>query len=62
MLMKIMTYGKNCQATVKTLSLIKTSVTFEQNLKNLSAATKDELKKTYSFLLGTNENDDRVTK
>ena len=50
MLTYIMTVAKDCQDTVKTLTCIKTHVSFEQNLKNLAGIKKEEAKKCLAFL------------
>ena len=46
---------------IKSLSLIKHSVSFEQNLKNLTKASKEDLKKTLGFLMNESENSDFIT-
>ena len=57
---KLMTMAKDLPAVFKTLNLVKVMATYEQNTKNLTASNKDELKKTYGFLLGSDCNDPRV--
>ena len=52
----------NSEAIIKTLSLVKHSVTYNQNLKNLMKAGQKELKKTLGFLLACDENDEEITK
>ena len=52
----------NSEAIIKTLSLVKHSVTYNQNLKNLTKAGQKELKKTLGFLLACDENDEEITK
>ena len=37
---------------VKVLDAIKTHVSYEQNLKNLTSFHKDDLKKVYGYLMG----------
>ena len=46
----------------KTIGLLKTTVTYEQNLKNLAKANKDELRFTLGYLLGVDTDDTRVNK
>ena len=42
MLSKLMTMAKDQPAVFKTLNLIKTTATYEQNTKNLTASNKDK--------------------
>ena len=62
MLSLLMTFAQNCASTMKTLSLIKMTAYFEQNVKNMEACNRNELKKSYAFLLGCEEQDSRVSK
>ena len=52
----------NSEFIIKTLSLIKHSVTYNQNLKNLTKDGQKDLRKTMGFLLACDENDDVITK
>ena len=51
----------NCDLITKTLSLVKHTVTYNQNLKNLAKAGQKELKKTMDFLLACDEKDEVIT-
>ena len=62
MLVYLMTLAKDCQSITKTLSLVRTHLSFEQNINKLSGCVKEELQKTLAFLLGSAEEDTRVTK
>ena len=46
---------------IKTLSLIKHSVTYNQNVKNLHKAGKEDLQKTLAFLMACDEKDMNIT-
>ena len=52
----------NSEAIIKTLSLVKHSVTYNKNLKNLMKAGQKELKKTLGFLLACDKNDEEISK
>ena len=60
MLAKLLTMAKNQPAVYRTLNLIKTTASYEQNTKNLADSGKEDLKMTYGFLLGTHNKDPRV--
>ena len=49
MLAFLMTMVKDKPAVIKTMGLIKTHASYEQNTRNLAAANKEELKATFSF-------------
>ena len=53
MLMHLATEGKEHENVDKTIYMIKTGNSFEQNEKALGGASKDDLKRTYAFLLAT---------
>ena len=59
MLSFLKTLVKDDDTITKTLGLIKTIVTYEQNVKNLGKANKDVLAKTYGFLIGVSPEDNK---
>ena len=61
MLTFLMTEVKDNQNITKTLGLIKPTVTYEQNVKNLTKA-KIELRITFAYLMGMDPKNPEVTK
>ena len=61
MLTYLMTLAKDCQSITKTQTMVKTHLSFEQNIKKISGCVKEELQKTLAFLLGSNKDDPRIT-
>ena len=60
--MHLATEDKEHENVDKTIYMIKTGNSFEQNEKALGGASKDDLKRTYAFLLATTVDDPRVAK
>ena len=46
---------------IKTLSLVKHTVSYGQNVKNLHKASKEDLQKTIAFLMACDEKDQNIT-
>ena len=57
MLTFLMTQAKNSPEITRTLGLIKTTVTYEQNLKNMTKSKMEELRITYAYLRGVEAKD-----
>ena len=63
MLTSLKTNARNEPQVLKTLGMVKTHVSYEQNVKNLTGANKEDLRKTLGFLIGSSNMDDvRVSK
>ena len=62
MITQLMTLAKDIDPVRKTLEMIKISADYNQNLKNLKKANKDQLKNTFAYLTNSTLESSNVTK